>query len=58
MFLKFDYTIDSESATMNLAEIINDQKGSTGYGIYKSDSTIGVKANLSKTKIYLEMMLV
>lgn len=53
MFLKFDYTIDSESATMNLAEIINDQKGSTGYGIYKSDSTIGVKANLSKTKIYL-----
>lgn len=53
MFLRVDYDIDGEKGSFDLAKIINDQRETTAYGIYKSDSTIGVKASISKNKVYL-----
>lgn len=53
MFLRTDITHNGETTTIDLAKIINDQYQTTGYGIYKTDTTIGIEANLSRKKIYL-----
>lgn len=53
MFLRVKFDKNGEEGTFDLAKIINDQKDTTEYNIYKSDSTIGVEASLSKNKFYL-----
>ena len=53
MFLRLDVEQNGETATIDLAKIINDQYQTTGYGIYKTDTTIGIEASLSRDKIYL-----
>lgn len=53
MFLRLDNDVNGEKNVIDLVKIINDQKDTTGYGIFQSSSTIDVKASLSKSKIYL-----
>lgn len=53
MELRVDVVDNDEQTTVKLAEIINDQKQLTEYGIFNAYSTIALDASLSKTKLYI-----